>query len=83
MNPKLISIPRMLPPVRFRVVVGQVSVKRVVELHNRPYSARVRRDLAHQKTSFTDRELIALARQHDRRGLLLNDPEVDVKLRTG
>ena len=83
MNPKLIlHPPRKLPPVRFRVVVGQVSVKHVVELHNRRYSPRVRRDLAHQKKSLTDRELITLARQHDRRGLLLNDPEVDVKLRT-
>jgi len=43
---------------------------------------RVDRDLAHQKKSLTDRELITLARQHDRRGLLPNDPEVDVKLRT-
>src|SRR5207249_4923013 len=44
--------------------------------------ARVDRDLAHQKKSLTDRELITLAGQHDRRGLLLDDPEVDVKLQT-
>ncbi len=61
-------------------MVGQVSVKRVVDLHNRLYSSRVRRDLAHQKKSLTDRELITLARQHDCRGRLLDDPEVDVKL---
>lgn len=41
MKPKLILSfpPRKLSPVRFRVVVGQVSVKRVVDLHNRPYSS--------------------------------------------
>jgi len=36
MNPKLIlHPPRKLPPVMFRVVVGQVSAKHVIELHNR------------------------------------------------
>jgi hypothetical protein len=44
------------------------------------FHARVDRDLAHQKKSLTDRELITPARQHDRRGLLLDDPEVDVEL---
>ena len=46
--------------------------------------ARVDRDLAHQKKSLTDRELITLAGQHDRRGLLLDDkPEGDFCNRDG
>jgi hypothetical protein len=41
----------------------------------RQLHACVDRDLAHQKKSLTDRELITLARQHDRRGVpLLYDP---------
>ena len=82
MKPKLILSfpPRTLSPVRFRVVVGQVSVKRVVDLHNRPYSSRVRRDLAHQKKSLTDCELITRACQHYCRGCLLDDLKVNVKL---
>ncbi len=62
-------------PVAKRVAVEEVSVTRLVEVANRAILMRITK-----KKSLTDRELITLARQHDCRGRLLDDPEVDVKL---